>query len=204
MILILLITVVIIINNTLVPVFFELAEVEAVRIANQAINEAVDNEIENVHYEDLITYKLDKNGNIVLMQPNTREINRFSSRLSLSIQRKLEKLEDVEVVIPVFRIIGLDLFAALGPNFKAKVLPAGFVHPPAIRDSFEAAGINQIRHKIYLHVNINIKLIVPFVQKTTQVEADLPLIEVTIMGEVPQVYVGLNGKEISGIIDKFR
>ncbi len=190
----------VLIHNTLLPLFFSLAEAEAVKIANRAINEAVDKQIKDIDYEKLINYRLDNNGNIVLMQPNTGEINKFSSRVSLAIQSKLEQVTRKKVAIPLLKIIGLDILSALGPDINARIIPVGFTTPPQVKDSFESAGINQTRHKIYLQIGVKMKLIIPFSSKITTVKADVPVVEVTILGEVPKVYVGLNGNDLSGIL----
>ena len=188
------------INRTVNPVFFSIAEAEAVRIANKVINESINQEIDNVVYEDLVQYEINNEGYIVLMKPDIREINRFSSRIALDIQDKLEKIEYVPVSIPLLRILGLDILAGMGPKFEAKVIPIGFVHPPIVMDRFESAGINQTRHKIYLQVDLIMRLIIPFSNKNTVVNADLPVFEVTIMGQVPEFYVGIQERELSGLL----
>ena len=190
------------VRSTIVPVFYTLAEAEAVHIANEIISDVVDRQVEEIKYKDLITYEVNNNGDIILMQPNIREINKFSSSVSLNIQKKLQEVKKPEINIPLLKVFGFDMIAGLGPDVKARIVPIGFVHPPQIVDSFESAGINQTRHKIYLNVAVKLKLIVPMSQKVTTVNADLPIIEVTILGQVPEIYVGLDGDSTSGIIDK--
>lgn len=191
---------VLIIHNSLLPVFLRQAEVEAVRMINRAVSEAVDQETEELEYRDLIYYEKDENDKIVMMQPNVRKINRFSSDVSLTIQEKLERIEKTEVNVPLFRILGLDFLAGYGPSFPARVMPAGFAKPPDVVDNFESAGINQTRHKIYLDVKVAVKLVIPFTHRTTEVNSVMPLIEVTIVGDVPDVYVGMEDNDFSGII----
>jgi len=143
---------------------------------------------------------MDNSGDIVLMQPNTREINKFSSRVSLRLQEKLEQVTRKKVAIPLLKILGLEIISALGPDLHARIIPIGFTNPPQVKDSFESAGINQTRHKIYLQIAVKMKLIIPFSNKITTVNADVPVVEVTILGDVPKVYVGLNSNDISGIL----
>ena len=191
----------VIFNHTLYPVFFSLARAEAVRIANKAVNEAVDTEIETIKYEELITYESDNNGNIVLMKPNTKAINKFTSRVSLNIQENFVAITQRGVAIPLGRMLGLDILAGMGPFMDVKIVPVGFVDPPAIVDSFESAGINQTRHKIYLNVDMKIRLIIPFSHELVTVSSDVPVIEVTILGRVPEIYVNLDNEGISGLIN---
>ncbi|MFW5992071.1 MAG: sporulation protein YunB [Halanaerobiaceae bacterium] len=165
------------------------------------MREVVKGEIKKLEYQDLITYKVNNEGDIVLLQPNTARINSFSSSISIKIQERLESISDIDVPIPLLKLLGLDIIAAMGPDLYAKIIPVGFVHPPTVRDSFESAGINQTRHKIYLKVDVRLKLIIPFSQRITQLSADLPVTEVTILGKVPEVYVGLNSESMEGIIN---
>lgn len=188
-------------HNTFTPLFFSLAEAEAVRIANQAINEAVEQEAERINYEDLMRYVLNDQGDIILMQPNMRYINSFSSRISLEIQKKLTKITKMTVPIPLSSIFGIQLLAGFGPDFHARIVPVGFTRPPALKDSLLSAGINQTRHKIYLEVTVQLKLIVPFSRRVVEVKADVPVTEVTILGRVPNVYIGLESDGISGILN---
>ena len=193
---------ILIFNHSLYPVFFSLARAEAVRIANRAVNEAVDTEVESIKYDELITYQCDNDGNIVLMEPNIKAINKFTSRVSLHIQDNFEAVTKKGVSIPLGKTLGLDILAGMGPFMDVKIVPIGFVNPPTIVDSFESAGINQTRHKIYIKVDMKIRLIIPFSRETIKVSSDVPVIEVTILGRVPEIYVGLNEKGISGLIDK--
>ena len=199
-VILLLIFLFIILHHSLLPVFFKLAEVEAGRIANRAVSEAIDQETEDLEYRELIYYEKNNNGDIVLMQPNIRRINRFSSDVSLTIQEKLELIETTTVSVPLFQMLGLDFLASFGPEFDARIVPVGFVKPPEIVDNFESAGINQTRHKIYMRTDVALDLIVPLTSETVAVSSTLPMIEVTIMGEVPDVYVGLEGSDFSGIL----
>ncbi|MFW6007438.1 MAG: sporulation protein YunB [Halanaerobiales bacterium] len=186
-------------RNTLFPVIFSIAETEAIREANQIISEVIEEEVEGIKYEDLVNYKTNENGDIVMMQPDVREVNRISSRISQNINNHWDEIDNLKVGVPLLRLIGFDMLAGIGPNINIEVMPLGFNQAPILNDSFEEAGINQTRHKIYMEIDFGLKLIVPFSSKTTHIKADVPVIEVTIVGKVPEIYVGLKGDESSGI-----
>ncbi len=188
-----------VIHRTITPVFFSLAEVEVKNIANKAISQAVKNETENINYQDMVKYVYNDQGDIVLMQPNIKYINSFTSHLSLTIQKELEILSRKTLKVPLTRILGIDLLAAYGPDLNMKMVPAGFIIPPKINDSFSTAGINQTRHKIYLLVKIELKMIVPFNSKSVEITAEVPVTEVVILGRVPQIYVGIDNEGLSGL-----
>jgi sporulation protein YunB len=189
------------IHNTLTPIFISIAEIEAIRISNKAINEAVSEEAETIRYDDMIKYVYNNEGEISLMQPNIKYINKFISEVSLKIQRNLVNVTRMNVSIPFFSITGIELLSGLGPDLKAKIIPIGFTTPPEVKDSFLTAGINQTRHKIYLQVVVQLKLIVPFNSKLVDIRAQVPVTEVVIIGRVPHVYIGLNRDDIQGIIN---
>lgn len=181
-----------IINKTITPLFLNLAEVEVYNIINKAINQAVREEAEKVDYQDMIRYVYNEQGDVIMMQPDTRYINEFTTQVSLAVQRQLEELSRETVSIPLTRVLGIDILGGYGPDLKIRILPAGYSLPPKLEDSFSSAGINQTRHKIYLILSAKVKLIIPFCSKTIDVTADIPVTEVVIVGQVPQVYVGIN------------
>jgi sporulation protein YunB len=201
MIVLIIVIVFLIFNHTLYPVFFSLARAESVRISNRAVNEAVNEKVYTLKYEDLITYQTDNNGSIVLMEPNISSINKFTSQISLHIQDNFEAVTNKGVSIPLTQILGLDVLAGMGPFLDVKIVPVGFVHPPKIIDSFQSAGINQTRHKIYIQVDMRVRLIIPFSREVVKVSSEVPVIEVTILGRVPEIYVGLSEDNVSGIIN---
>lgn len=181
-----------IINKTITPLFLNLAEVEVYNIINMSINQAVREEAEKVDYQDMIRYVFNEQGDVIMMQPDTRYINEFTTRVSLAVQRQLEELSRETVSIPLARVMGIDILGGYGPDLKIRIVPAGYSLPPQLEDSFSSAGINQTRHKIYLKLSTKVKLIIPFCSKAIDVTADIPVTEVVIVGQVPQVYVGNN------------
>ncbi|MFW5981575.1 MAG: sporulation protein YunB [Halanaerobiaceae bacterium] len=197
-----LISIFFIIHRTLTPVFFSLAEVEAKKIANKIIQEEVEIHCEQVSYQDMIEYIYNDHGDIVMMQANIKYINNFNSRISLAVQKRLENISRETIQVPLTRILGIEVLAAYGPNLSMKMVPVAFTEPPKIIDSFSSAGINQTRHKLYINLKVQLKLLVPFSSKDIEVYADVPVTEVVIIGRVPQVYIGVDQDGISGIMDR--
>ena len=181
------------------PVFFTLAEVEAIRMGNRVINEVINQRVAGVEYKDLIRYEVNNAGDIILMQANIREINQLTSRISLDIQENF--IDRKEIKIPLLRVLGFDMLAGMGPDLRVRIIPVGYIEPPKLVDTFEAAGINQTRHKIYLQTDVNLKMIAPFSHQEIVLAADVPVIEVTLLGKVPEVYVDLGGDGFSGILE---
>jgi sporulation protein YunB len=175
------------------PTLRHLAQARARVIATEAINEAIRSNISpDINYQNIINVHLNSQGKVALIQPNTGEINRISSEATLAVQRKLQDLPKLTIKIPVGQVIGSKIMAGFGPDIAVKVLPIGFVES-AINDRFDVAGINQVRHRIFLTVKAVVKMVVPLVNQEVQVSTDIPLVEAVIMGDVPNVYVGNGG-----------
>lgn len=174
------------------PTLFQIAQAKARVIATNAINVAIQTKVsQNLHYEDLIAVKVDNRGRVVLIQPNTGEINRLASQAVIEVQKKLQQVKEERVYVPLGQVLDNQVLGGIGPRIPVTIMPIGTVSS-RVFDIFEQAGINQTRHKLYLEVKAQVKLIVPMSATYIVVRTEVPLTEAIIMGEVPQVYFGGN------------
>lgn len=172
------------------PTLKGMAEARARVVATNSINRAIREQVvANIHYEDLIFVKVDNRGRVVLMQPNTGEINRLASDATITVQELLKQISREKISIPLGQLFGAQLLAGLGPDIPIRIVPVGTVES-RVFDLFEEAGINQTRHKIYLEVKTKVRVLVPLLLSNVEVRVEVPLTEAVIMGEVPQVYFG--------------
>lgn len=193
-------TLFIIVDQRLKPTLLQIAEARATVIATQAINRAVNERISRtMKYEDLYMVRTDNRGRVVLMQPNTGEINRLASDTTIQVQEVLRSVSEEKIRVPLGQVFGSQLLASLGPWIAVRVVPIGTVET-AVLDRFEAMGINQSRHKVYMQVKASVKIVVPLVSSYVQVRTELPIAEGLILGEVPQVYFGLTDKTFGQLI----
>lgn len=174
------------------PTLYKIAKAKALQMATRAINEAIQNKIAmNLRYEDLIAVKVDNRGRVVLIQPNTGEINRLASKATIEVQQELRAIQRDRAYIPLGQVLGSHLLGGAGPMIPVSIIPLGTV-TSRVYDTFEQAGINQTRHKIHLEIKAIVKMIVPLKTANVVVRTEVPLTEAIIMGEVPQVYFGGN------------
>lgn len=175
------------------PTLAGLAEAKAKQIATLAVNEAIRVNISpNIRYQNLITLNFDKEGKVSFMQPNTGEINRIASESTIVVQNRLKDLPPETVKIPIGQIIGLQILAGIGPLLPVEIFPVGVV-TSSVDDSFDVAGINQIRHRIFVTINATVKIVVPLINREVKIAARVPLVETVIMGDVPGIYVSGGG-----------
>lgn len=184
------------------PTLLELSEARAKIIATAAVNRALSEEIAlEIKYEDLMAWKTDGQGNVVAVQPNTGEINRLAAVTTIRVQESLRLVQREKVRIPLGQVLGSQLLAAIGPWIAISILPVGTVNT-TVMDYFETAGINQLRHRIYLDIEAYVRIVVPLVSSSVVVNTRMPIAEAIILGDVPRVYVAVDGSGVlKGLID---
>jgi sporulation protein YunB len=172
------------------PTLKRLAEAKAKQIATRAINETISTNISaNIQYRQIIHVNFDTEGKVAFMQPDTGEINRISALATLAVQNRIKNLSRQIINIPCGQIFGLKMLGGFGPNLPVRVFSIGIVESK-IQDRFDVAGINQIRHRIYITVKAVIKMVVPLINEEVQVSSSVLLTEAIVMGQVPNIYVG--------------
>lgn len=186
------------IDRDLKPVMLAICDYEARYLSTETINSTIREEFGNkISYDDLMTIKTDKDGNVVMIQANTVELNRIGSQIALSVQERIRGIGVRDVKIPLGVILKNDLFAYYGPKVKFNMLPTGFVIT-SYRSEFQAAGINQTRHIVYLDVTANIQVVVPIARNSIAVTSSIPIAESIIIGKVPNTYANFG----EGIINE--
>lgn len=177
------------IDDHLKPTLSKIAESQTKAIATNLINQTIHKEIiEHIRYEELVNIKTDNNGRVVMMQPNTREINRLATRMTTKIQDALKSMEQEEIRIPLAQVFNNQLLAGIGPWIKVQVYPMGTVDA-AIVDRFQEAGINQTRHMVYLRTLAQVRIVVPLVTTQVEIPSEMLIAETIIVGEVPKYYM---------------
>lgn len=146
-------------------------------------------------YQDLVYIHKDDSGKIVMIQPDIVKMNGLVARTALAVERDLASIEQETIKIPLGQVLGSRLLAGYGPPVKARVVPVGQVRVN-LRDVFEAAGINQTRHYIYLDISAILNIAVPFSTENVKVAAQVPVTETIIVGEVPNTYLHLASKGV--------
>lgn len=175
------------------PSLRELVSVRARQIAINNIHSVIKTRIiPELEYGKLVELHLNSEGKVAYLEPKTGAINRISAVATLSIQENLMRLQSETIKIPLGQILGFKTLASYGPLLTVKIIPTGVVES-SVKDRFDSAGINQVRHKIYITIKATIKMVVPLVRDYITVSTDVPLTETIIMGEVPALFLGTGG-----------
>lgn len=179
------------IERNLRPAVLAIAKMKADGLATEAINNAIlDKVARNIHYKDLIAIEQDEQGRIVIAQINSMEVNRVMAETTLATREALLSLADIPFEIPLGEAMDSYLLATYGPKIPVKLIPFGRVNTKLI-DSFEEAGINQTRHKIYLQVSAEVQIVVPLISSAVEVITSVPITDAIFVGEVPDTAINL-------------
>ncbi len=182
------------------PALETVTAAQAHRVANEAIQEAVlENISGNMGYSNLMQPGSDSSGQVVFMQADTLNISRLQAQIRLAVEEQLTLLEGRTYYLPLGQILGIKILAAYGPPIPLRFIPVGTVEV-GIGDTFEAAGINQTRHRIYLQIEGVVQVVAPLSRKEIRVANTIPVAEAIIVGPVPQTYVSLGSELINGIL----
>ncbi len=173
------------------PVLHNVYRSDVTSMLTQTINRAVNEETDTLTYNDLVTIETNRDGHVVLMQPNLQSVNNISSNVSMRIQKYLNQSKSRIIKIPVFQIFGVEILSQYSPRITAQVIPYGYVKTD-MNDVFQGAGINQTRHKIYLQIMTKANVMIPFLSEDVVVDTEVPITEAVIVGQVPEAYISLD------------
>ena len=164
-------------------------------MASQVLSGALAEAIEDgITYEDLMNVKMDQSGQVALLSANTMAMNRLATRAGDAALRRLNNMSSERVTVPLGAVLGTTLFSGSGPGVPVSIVPIGSIFTDFATE-FEACGINQTRHKVYLQVTANIRIVIPTGAKTTKVSANMLVAESIIVGAVPEGFVGYDLSE---------
>lgn len=165
------------------------AQLKSMELINEVVNEKV---VSGTDYDDIVKIHKDDEGQIVMIQANTSELNRVIAQTIAEVARGMSQLEEEQIRIPLGQVSGLRFLAGYGPKISVRMIPAGQVKVK-VHNRLEQAGINQTLHLICLDISSTIRIAVPFVDRDIDVATSVPLAETIIVGRVPDTYVQFQG-----------
>ena len=78
-------------------------------------------------------------------------------------------------------------FSGLGPSIPIRIYPVSIVNTD-IEEKLVSAGINQVNHRLYLNVSIDVSFAGLTFVETQTVETKVLLTETLVVGETPEYY----------------
>jgi len=185
-------------DNNLRPTLMAAAEAYSKEVATKAINDSITKRLSaEVDYDRLINFREGKDGKVQAGFFNLSEATKVQERAVTSIQEDLHNLERTDLKIPMGVAMENSLLANWGPNVPVKITPVGHVLSKVGWETKEV-GINQTVHILYLEIDVDTSVIIPFQTEKVHVSTKAPLAYLWTHGDVPQMVYNAKGESVTG------
>lgn len=166
------------------------AEQAARYSASRIINETVSDYItkNEYTYSDFATVLYDENGRAASIEALSGNINRVQSEIAMEINRRLLDNKQTSAEIAVGSLSGSYLLAGRGNSIKVRICPVGDAEV-TLKSTFDSAGNNQTRHRIYAEISANLISSIPLYSFETTENFEFLIAETIIVGDVPDYAV---------------
>ena len=172
------------------PAIYELAAVEARRIAVKIINTAVENALSDggVAYADIVAISRNESGAITGITTDIVKMNLFKSKVTNAVDDAFLQNETVTVTVPLGSATGVALFSGWGPDIDVK-MHIGSSSQSDFSNVFESAGINQTQHSVMLSLETDVVLTASGRRIMQNIKTSFCIAQTVIVGTVPSVMV---------------
>lgn len=209
------------INKKVTPILMITAKEESNKLATIVINDAIKKQVvDGLSFDKLfiITYEKDE---IATIDFDSVVVNKVLSTITGTIQSNLKYIEqgNVELIetsdnvlahydknklkdgiiyeIPLGLVYNNPFISNLSPKVPVKIHLIGSIKSN-IRTEVTNYGINNALIEVYVDVEVNLQVILPFTSNEIVTKASVPLALKMVRGKIPEYYAnGTNGPTIS-------
>lgn len=187
-------------SNKVMPFYMNYSEAEMKRVVTTVINKSVTEEVTNQLEVDSLFVLKKENDNIIIVDFDPVIVNRVMSKISdvvynnLKLISKKDKLtlekynlDESYFYIPSGIIFNTTMLNNIGPRIPINLEIISSVNPN-LKTEVTEYGINNSLIEVYIHVIVDVKMILPMYSNTMQIVVVVPLAVKLIQGEVPKYY----------------
>lgn len=178
------------------PIIYSYGEANIQKLLVKSSNNAIGKVTNNITYDDFVKVTYDSNGDISSIKADTLKINQVSNNLAKLTQEEIDNISKLGLNIPIGTCSGIGFLSGKGSKINLSIEPIGN-SSCNFYTTFEDAGINQTSHKIYVNIETEASLILPFGFQKIKKSTNYLLAECVIIGKIPNVY--LNNSNISNL-----
>ena len=121
-------------------------------------------------------------------------MNQLADRVGAAAQRMLQTMASERVSVPLGSALGMTIFAGSGPGIPVSIVPIGSIKTN-FETEFEACGINQTRHKIFLSMRTTVRLVLPRGAEQVSFNSQVLIAESIIVGQVPDSFIEVQSSD---------
>lgn len=135
-------------------------------------------------YSKLSVDVYDDSGRFISSEICAKNINMLQGMIIAEINKNIKELSANEIKISTGTLSSIGLLNGMGPKVKIRLIPIGSAQAQ-LNSVFEAAGINQICHKISLDISAEVKTVCPSGSEIVEADMTCLIAENIISGEIP-------------------
>lgn len=193
-------------NKKVIPQLLSYSEIETKKIVSSIINATViENISKNTYEEDLFKTTKTSDNNIKSIDFDSSKVTKLLSDTSKLIDQNIRYIEKGEVdklnlqnisinkkgiiyEIPSGIIFNNIILNNVMPKIPVKINLIGNTFCKLNTD-VKDYGINNALIKVNINIEVEVKILLPFVSKNTKISTDVPIIIKLIEGAVPNYYL---------------
>ncbi|MBR1781326.1 MAG: sporulation protein YunB [Oscillospiraceae bacterium] len=146
-----------------------------------------------ITYDSIYTQRWDASGGLRVLEADLTGLNALTSAVTREVATAFDSgLITQRVEVPMSLAFGGLSFSGRGPKIPVLVESVGNISA-RFENEFYAQGINQTLHRVVLHVDAELNLLLPGGVYTYVSETPIVLAETVLLGEVPGSYTNLGG-----------
>lgn len=148
---------------------------------------AAELEREDIDYSRLVDLTRDSEGSVCSIESNAMNINRLKNNIAERLERELDRMSGIDIMIPVGTLTGIQLLHGRGFMIGMTVAPVGYAQTTIISE-FTEMGLNQTRHRIVIRIDVETDAVIPGFSTRVPVTASIVAAETIIVGKIPDAY----------------
>ena len=186
------------VDRNLKPPIMNLAKIRIKQVATEAINEAITAQVaQQQDFDKLVNWKMDTSGKVSGFMMNYAEQMKITSNTFKVVQATLNDVNQLSEHIPVGMALGSPVLASFGPKIPVRIEPQGAAKVE-LSTRQRDAGINMILVEVYIDVNVDVAVVIPFDMENEHVETEIPISYLLVVGDVPMYYYNAKGEPVGG------
>lgn len=202
-----------ILNKKATPILLAYATNESKKIATFLINDAISRKVvEELTFDDLFYLTKNDAGAIVSIDFNPIIVNKILSITTNTVEISLKyiekgKFEELELSdalvleyedsmkkgnfyeVPLGVIFKNSFLSNLGPKIPVRLHLIGNIIS-GVETKITNYGINNAMIEVYVHLQVNLQVVLPFISDNIQIDTLVPIAMKLIQGNVPEYYAG--------------
>lgn len=194
-----------------IPLLISYAEAETKKLTILVINKAVTKQINNMDTEELFSITYNKDGEIILIDFNSKNSSKILSTMTSLVELNLRAIEEGKIdmlelpdnsldeydmnllekgiifEIPLGVVTNSTFLYNLGPKIPVKLSLVGDVST-GFSTEIEEYGINNALLKVMIDIEVDTQIILPITSNKMTIDCSIPIAIKVIQGKIPEYY----------------